>query len=68
MRDLLRKTEDVGRAASVARDPQDFERAFSTMATAAALIVFPSPMFYAEHRRLVDLVAKRRLPTVFALK
>jgi hypothetical protein len=38
------------------------------MATAAALIVFPSPMFYAEHRRLVDLVAKRRLPTVFALK
>jgi putative tryptophan/tyrosine transport system substrate-binding protein len=35
---------------------------------ANALSVFPSPMFYAEYRRLVDLANKHRLPTIWALK
>jgi putative ABC transport system substrate-binding protein len=53
-----------------ARSPEDFDTAFSAMVTnrASALIVFPSPMFYGAHRRLVDLAAKHRLPTIYAFK
>ena len=36
--------------------------------SASALIVFPSPMFYGAHRRLVDLAAKHRLPTIYTFK
>jgi putative ABC transport system substrate-binding protein len=32
---------------------------------ADAVLVFPSPMLYLEHRRIVDLAAKHRLPTVY---
>jgi putative ABC transport system substrate-binding protein len=35
---------------------------------ASALIVFPSPMFYAEHKRLVDLAAKHQLPAIYPFK
>jgi ABC-type uncharacterized transport system substrate-binding protein len=50
-----------------ARGPDDFDRAFSelTKARASALTVLPSTMFLNECRRLVDLAAKNRLPTVF---
>jgi putative ABC transport system substrate-binding protein len=50
-----------------ARDPADFDRAFSDMtrARADALTVLPSNMFFREHRRLVDLAAKNRLPAVY---
>jgi putative tryptophan/tyrosine transport system substrate-binding protein len=50
-----------------ARDPADFDRAFSDMtrARADALTVLPSNMFLREHRRLVDLAAKNRLPAVY---
>jgi putative tryptophan/tyrosine transport system substrate-binding protein len=53
-----------------ARGPADFERAFSDMARARAdaLAVLPSPTFLYERRRLVDLAAKNRLPTVFAFR
>jgi putative ABC transport system substrate-binding protein len=36
-----------------------------TKARAGALTVLPSTMFLNERRRLVDLAAKNRLPTVF---
>jgi len=50
-----------------ARGPEDFDRAFSEMAKAraGALTVLPSNMFFNERRRLVDLVAKSRLPAVY---
>ena len=50
-----------------ARGPDEFVRAFSDMtsARAGALTVLPSAMFLREHRRLVDLAAKNRLPAVY---
>jgi putative ABC transport system substrate-binding protein len=33
-----------------------------------ALVVFPSQMFYVNYRRLVDLAASHRLPTMYAFK
>ncbi len=50
-----------------ARGPADFDRAFSDMtrAHAGALTVLPSNRFLREHRRLVDLAAKNRLPAVY---
>ncbi len=53
-----------------ARDPADFDRAFSDMtrARAGALTVLPSNMFLREHRRLVDLAARHRLPAVYGLR
>jgi ABC-type uncharacterized transport system substrate-binding protein len=53
-----------------ARDPVDFDSAFSDMtrARAGALTLLPSNMFLREHRRLVDLAARHRLPTVYALR
>jgi len=50
-----------------ARGPADFQRAFSDMARAraGALTVRPAPMFMSERRRLVDLAAENRLPTVY---
>jgi len=76
MRDMLEGTEVAARTLGLhlqlleARSPNEFGRAFSAMATdgANSLIVFPSPMFYAEHRRLVDLATKHRLPTIYAFK
>jgi putative ABC transport system substrate-binding protein len=49
------------------RDPDEFEAAFSAMTRARpdALLVFPSPMFFAERRRIVALAAQHRLPAVF---
>ncbi|MEH2566639.1 ABC transporter substrate-binding protein [Bradyrhizobium sp. AZCC 2289] len=49
------------------RSPDEFERAFSDMANAHAdaLFEFPSPMFYQERKRLVDLAAKYRLPAMY---
>ena len=76
MRDMLKETEIAAQTLGVqlqvleARSPEDFDTAFSAMVTnsASALIVFPSPMFYGAHRRLVDLAAKHRLPTIYAFK
>jgi len=36
--------------------------------SASALIVFPSPIFYREYRRLGDLAAKHRLPAIYAFR
>ncbi len=53
-----------------ARGPNDFDNAFAAMAKAraGALIVFPSPMFYVNYRRLVNLAAKHRLPAVYVFR
>jgi len=53
-----------------ARGPDDFDRAFSDMtsARAGALTVFGGAMFLNERRRLVDLVAKNRLPAVYVVR
>ena len=72
-KNLLKEAEVAARALGVqlqvveARGPAEFDRAFSDMtrARAGALAVLPTPMFFSERRRLVDLAAKNRLPTVF---
>jgi putative tryptophan/tyrosine transport system substrate-binding protein len=72
-KDMLKAAEVAARALGVrlqfvaARGPDDFDRAFSEMtrARAGALTVLPTAMFFNQRRRLVDLAAKNRLPTVF---
>jgi putative ABC transport system substrate-binding protein len=72
-KDILKEADVAARALGVrlqfveARGPEDFDRAFSDMTAgrAGALTVLVSPMFFGERRRLVDLAAKTRLPTVF---
>ena len=72
-KDMLKEAEAAERALGVrlqiveARDPADFDRAFSDMtrARAGALTMLPANMFLREHRRLVDLAAKNRLPAVY---
>ena len=53
-----------------ARGPAEFDRAFSDMtrARAGALMVLPSNLFFREHRRLVDLAARNRLPAAYPWK
>ena len=76
MRDMVEEAEVAAKTLGMrlqlveARGPNEFERVFSAMATggANALTVFPSPMFYAEHRHLVDLATKHRLPAIYAFK
>jgi putative tryptophan/tyrosine transport system substrate-binding protein len=75
-KDMLKATEVAARALGVrlqfveARGPDDFDRAFSDMTSArgGALTVLPTAMFFNERRRLVDLAAKYRLPTVFGYR
>ena len=74
--DMVKEAEAAARALGVqpqfveARSPADFDRAFSDMTTASAgaLIVAGSSMFFIERRRLVDLAAKNRLPAVYPLR
>ncbi|MDA9499906.1 ABC transporter substrate-binding protein [Bradyrhizobium sp. CCBAU 11357] len=49
-----------------ARGPDELDKAFSAIADerADALIVFPSPMLFAERKRIVDFAAKLRLPLI----
>jgi putative ABC transport system substrate-binding protein len=53
-----------------AREPTDFDRAFSEMtrARAGALTVLGSNMFVSERRRLVDLAAEKLLPAVYQVR
>jgi putative ABC transport system substrate-binding protein len=72
-KEMLKEAEAAARALAVrlqfveARGPDDFDRAFSDMtkARAGALTVLGGTMFFNERRRLVDLAAKNRLPTVY---
>ncbi|HEY4938147.1 MAG TPA: ABC transporter substrate-binding protein, partial [Actinomycetota bacterium] len=73
MREMLQETEGAARALRMhlqlvgAGDPDDFGKAFSAMSRerADAVVVFPSPMLYLEHRNIVNLVAQNRLPAVY---
>jgi putative ABC transport system substrate-binding protein len=51
-----------------ARDENDLERAFSDMASARvnAVVLLPANMFLREHRRVVELAAKHRLPAAYS--
>jgi putative ABC transport system substrate-binding protein len=73
-KDMLTGADAAARALAVrlqfveARSTDEIVRAYSDMrsARADALIVLPSNRFEREHRRLVDLAAKNRLPAVYA--
>jgi putative ABC transport system substrate-binding protein len=75
-KDVLKGAEVAARTLGVrlqlveAQGPADLERAFSDMtrARAGALTVLSTPMFSSERRRVVDLAAKHRLPTVFPFR
>ncbi len=70
---MSEETEAATRALAVrlqrveARSPNDLVGAFSAMTAgrAGALLLWTSPMFFAERRRIVDLAAKNRLPAVY---
>jgi putative ABC transport system substrate-binding protein len=72
-RDLLRETETAAQGLGVTlrfvsvRSPDEFDRAFSAIATerADALLVAGGPMLFVERARIVDLAAKGRLPSMF---
>ena len=72
-KDMLKRADVAARALGVrlqvveVRGLADVDRAFSDMtrARAGALTVLGSPMLFNERRRLVDLVAKNRLPAVY---
>jgi putative ABC transport system substrate-binding protein len=76
MGDMLKEIEAAAQTLRVqlqlldARGPNDFDGAFSAMTRqrAGALIVLPSPMFYGEHRRIVNLATKNRLPASYAFR
>lgn len=52
------------------RDPSDFEKIFATMSSerVGALVVLTDPVLYTYRRRIVELVAKSRLPAMYSLK
>ena len=73
MRGFLNETEATARKLGIelqlvqALYAADLENAFSAMTkwNADALIVLPSPMLFAEHRRIVELAAKARRPAMY---
>jgi ABC-type uncharacterized transport system substrate-binding protein len=72
MNDMMKETEAAGLTLGLhlrfvaVQGPDEFDRAFSTIAAepADAVMVFPSPMLFTERRRIVDLAAKLRLPLI----
>jgi len=76
MQNMVRELQDRAKEIGVefqifdAAGPSDFDPVFEAIAKARqdALIVFPSPMFYVNYGRLVDLAASHRLPTIYAFR
>jgi putative ABC transport system substrate-binding protein len=76
MEGMLRDTESAAQALRLhlqlvpAVSPRDVDDAFVAMARerADALILLPSPMLYGEHKRIVELAAKSRLPAMYAAR
>jgi putative tryptophan/tyrosine transport system substrate-binding protein len=72
MQDMLKETTVASQALHFqlqltgANGPADFDQAFAAMRRDGtdALLVFPSPMLYLEHRRIVDLAANYQFPAV----
>jgi putative ABC transport system substrate-binding protein len=77
MRDMVKATTE-GAAQALGVELQllgvgslsDLDRTFSAVTPqhAGALLVFPSPMFYVEHRRIVNLVRKQGMPAMYAFR
>jgi putative ABC transport system substrate-binding protein len=73
---MLRETETAAHALRLhlqlvpAAGPSDLEGAFVTMTRehAEAVIQLPSPMLFGEHKRIVELAAKSRLPATYAAR
>jgi len=73
IRDMSKETEDAARTLGVrlqfveVRNPDELERAFSTIARGHpdALVTFPSTMLFSERKRIVALAAQHRLPSMF---
>ena len=71
--DMLGGARDAARRLGVhfylasLRSPEDLDRAFEAMSRERvdALVVLPSPMLFSVRKRIVDLAAKHRLPTIF---
>lgn len=76
MQDMVAEMEEKARGLRIglrifdASGPDELDSAFEAMAEwqAEALVTFPSPMFYENYRRLVDLSARHRLPTIFVFR
>jgi len=76
MRNMLESIEEAAKGSGLAlqivsaNGPEDFDSAFNalTAAPADALVILPSPMFYVNYRRLVDLAERSRLPTMYVFK
>jgi putative tryptophan/tyrosine transport system substrate-binding protein len=76
MRNMLESIQEAANANGLtiqvlsANGPEDFDIAFKAIAAASAhaLIILPSPMFYVNYRRLVDLAERSRLPTLYVFK
>ncbi|HUP37121.1 MAG TPA: ABC transporter substrate-binding protein [Candidatus Limnocylindria bacterium] len=70
---FLREKEDMSRSLGLqlpilqARDPGGFEKAFAALATerAGALMVQTDAMFITHRRRIVELAARSRVPTIY---
>ena len=73
---MLSETESAAQALGLylqlvpAIGPGDLDDAFIAMtrARADAVILLPSPMLYSEHKRIVELAAKGRLPAMYAAR
>jgi putative ABC transport system substrate-binding protein len=71
----LRQAEAAARALGVqlqlleARDPQEIDSAFAVMTRerAGALLILPDAIFGNQQRRIAELAAKRRLPSLFGV-
>jgi putative ABC transport system substrate-binding protein len=73
---MLRETETAAQSLGFqlqlvpAGGPGDLDDAFVAMTRerADAVILLPSPMLYGEHKRIVELAAKSRLPAMYAAR
>jgi putative ABC transport system substrate-binding protein len=76
MRDMVEEAQGAAKTLALrlqfveAKRPDELASAFSVMTTggANAMTLFPSPMFYAEQRRLVDLAVTHRLPVIYSFR
>ena len=73
MSDMMKEAEAAARTmgmqlrlVAVPAAPDGLDRAFATIAgeRADALFVFPSPMFFTERKRIIDLATKHRMPSM----
>jgi ABC-type uncharacterized transport system substrate-binding protein len=73
MADMLKETTDAAATLGLqiqfveVRSPDELERAFAAISEARAEVLFPlpSPLLFAERRRIVELAARNRLPGMF---